>query len=151
MVRGFCCLRPGVKNLSENIEVISVLGQFLEHSRVYYFACGNEDFLDGEVFIGSADWMVRNLERRVECVTPLENRNTKKVALKAIFSSFKKAQNIWFLNEDGNYQQKFSESDSEFSSVHEYMKNKFTKKTEDYFEVENLFSHPAMEASHAPI
>ena len=54
-----CCLRPGVKNLSENIEVISVLGQFLEHSRVYYFACGNEDFLDGEVFIGSADWMVQ--------------------------------------------------------------------------------------------
>ena len=139
VVRGFCCLKAGVEGLSENIEVISVLGQFLEHSRVYYFANGEENFLDGNVFIGSADWMVRNLERRVECITPLESLRAKKVALKAIFSCFKKAKNIWAQQGDGTYRQKFTDQEVEHSSVHEYLKDKFMKKTEDYLEFENLY------------
>jgi polyphosphate kinase len=66
IVRGFCCLRPGVKGFSDTIEVFSILGRFLEHSRIFYFAAGQEDRLDGEYYIGSSDWMHRNLERRVE-------------------------------------------------------------------------------------
>jgi polyphosphate kinase len=67
-VRGFCCLRPGVKGLSDNIRIVSILGRFLEHSRIYNFLNGgNEEFL-----IGSADWMNRNLDYRVEAITPIE-------------------------------------------------------------------------------
>ncbi|HKP46782.1 MAG TPA: polyphosphate kinase 1 [Pyrinomonadaceae bacterium] len=67
IVRGSCMLRPGVSGLSETVHVRSVVGQFLEHSRIFYFANGGDD----DVYIGSADWMTRNLDRRVEVVTPI--------------------------------------------------------------------------------
>ncbi|MFA7237173.1 MAG: polyphosphate kinase 1, partial [Phycisphaeraceae bacterium] len=72
IVRGFCCLRPGVKGLSENIRVTSVIGRYLEHSRIFYFRGGAADPIDGEYYIGSADWMYRNLLARVEAITPIE-------------------------------------------------------------------------------
>jgi polyphosphate kinase len=69
IVRGVCMLRPGVPNLSENITVRSIIGRFLEHSRVFYFANGGDD----EVYIGSADWMSRNLNYRIEVVAPVSD------------------------------------------------------------------------------
>ena len=71
IIRGFCCLRPGVPGRTENIRIRSIIGRFLEHSRIFYFANGKEDPADGEYFIGSADWMFRNLSKRIEVVTPV--------------------------------------------------------------------------------
>jgi polyphosphate kinase len=73
IVRGVCLLRPGVPGLSENIEVRSIVGRLLEHSRIYYFANGGSE----EIFIGSSDWMPRNLNRRVEVVTPVRDPHLK--------------------------------------------------------------------------
>ena len=67
-VRGICVLRPGVKGLSENIEVVSIVGRFLEHARIFHFQNGGED----EVYLASADWMPRNLDRRIELMAPVE-------------------------------------------------------------------------------
>jgi polyphosphate kinase len=74
IVRGICMLKPGVPGLSETINVRSIVGRFLEHSRIYYFANGGED----DVYIGSADWMPRNFDRRIEVVAPIKDPQIKK-------------------------------------------------------------------------
>ena len=73
IVRGVCCLRPGIVGLSDNICVISIVGRFLEHSRIFYFANGGQE----EIYVGSADWMQRNLDRRIELIFPVEDEKLK--------------------------------------------------------------------------
>jgi polyphosphate kinase len=103
IVRGICSLRPGVKGLSSNIRVRSVVGRFLEHSRVMYFANGGEE-ADEEVYIGSADWMQRNLDRRVEVVLPILDPSIKSY-LKNIFldAYLRDNVNARGLKPDGTY------------------------------------------------
>lgn len=103
IVRGFCTLRPQLPELSENIEVISVIGRFLEHSRVYHFRNGQPEPADGEVFIGSADWMSRNLKYRVEAIVPIEDRNLKEKCWETLQIHLKDRRQTWSLGPDGQY------------------------------------------------
>ncbi|MEC4816557.1 MAG: polyphosphate kinase 1 [Scytonema sp. PMC 1069.18] len=102
IIRGICCLRPGVKEVSENIRVISIVGRYLEHSRIFYFQNNGQE----EIYIGSADWMTRNLDRRVEAVTPVEDVDIAK-QLKDILDIFlTDNRQAWELHPDGKYVQR---------------------------------------------
>jgi polyphosphate kinase len=96
-VRGICCLRPGVPGVSENIRVVSVVGRFLEHSRVYAFSRGEET----RVLVGSADMMPRNLDSRVELVVPVEDPLLKDELLDVLERCFADDTNAWELDGDG--------------------------------------------------
>ena len=100
IVRGVCCLRPGIPGVSDNISVRSIVGRFLEHSRIYYFLNGGDE----EIYIGSGDLMERNLDRRVEVITPITDaaikRHLRDVVLEALLSDSHRA---WELQTDGSY------------------------------------------------
>jgi polyphosphate kinase len=98
-VRGICCLRPGVAGVSENIRVISIVGRFLEHSRVYSFQRGDET----RVLMGSADLMPRNLDSRVELVTPVEDPELRAEMLDMLALCFAENANAWELGADGDW------------------------------------------------
>ena len=104
IVRGFCCIRPGVPGLSENIRVRSLIGRFLEHSRVFYFGAGKSEPLDGDFFIGSADWMYRNLQTRVEAATPIEKIEHRRILWKTLEYSLQDVRQSWELLPSGSYQ-----------------------------------------------
>ncbi|MBP0020131.1 MAG: polyphosphate kinase 1 [Cyanobacteria bacterium SBLK] len=107
IIRGICCLRPGVEGVSENINVISIVGQLLEHSRIYYFYnMGNE-----EVYIGSADWMTRNLDRRVEAITPIDDPDLRKDLQEILGVMLADNRQAWELQDDGSYLQRKPRSD----------------------------------------
>ncbi len=102
IVRGICCLRPGIKGLSENIRVISIIGRFLEHSRIFYFYNEGQE----QVFIGSADWMPRNLNRRVEAVVPVQDPTIAKDLQEILGIMLSDNRQAWELQTDGSYVQR---------------------------------------------
>ncbi len=99
IVRGFCCLRPGVPGLSDNIRVMSILGRFLEHSRVFRF----DNDGDPAHFIGSADWMVRNLDYRVEAVAPVDDAVAKRRLDELLDTALDASEHAWHLAADGSW------------------------------------------------
>jgi polyphosphate kinase len=105
IVRGFCCLRPGVPGQTENIRVRSIIGRFLEHSRIFHFANGKEKPVEGEFLIGSADWMVRNLSKRVEVVTPIFSDVNKEKLWEFLDICLHDQRQAWVLGSDGTYTQ----------------------------------------------
>jgi polyphosphate kinase len=105
VIRGICCLRPGIAGRSEGIRVRSIIGRFLEHSRIFHFAAGHADPLDGEFYIGSADWMFRNLSRRVEVVTPVTAPGPKQRLWEILDICLRDHRQAWILNSDGSYSQ----------------------------------------------
>jgi polyphosphate kinase len=113
-VRGKCCLRPGVPGLSENIVVTSVVGRFLEHARLYYFANGGAE----ELFLGSADMMPRNLDRRVEVLFPIKDPALRARVRDSILRvSLEDTAKSWRLRPDGSYQRRSAApSEGPFSS-----------------------------------
>ncbi len=100
IVRGVCTLRPGVPGLSENIRVRSIVGRLLEHSRVYFFENGG----DNEVYLGSSDWMPRNLDRRVEVLAPIEDRRIRRFLIDEYLDTYlKDTAKARLLQQDGSY------------------------------------------------
>jgi polyphosphate kinase len=102
IVRGICCLRPGVPGVSDRIRVISIVGRFLEHSRIFYFANNGEE----ELYFGSADWMPRNLDRRVEVVAPIVDRSLHPRVCSLLETSMADNRTAWDLQPDGSYVQR---------------------------------------------
>jgi polyphosphate kinase len=102
IVRGICCLRPGLKDISENIRIISIIGRFLEHSRIFYFYNNNQE----EIYIGSADWMRRNLDRRVEVITPIRDPEIAKDLQEILGIMLADNRQAWDLQPDGTYIQR---------------------------------------------
>ena len=98
VIRGMCCLRPGLDGVSENISVRSVIGRFLEHSRIFWF--GNAG--DPDIMIGSADWMPRNLDRRVEAVAPVQDPGLRK-HLEDLLGLYLSDTTAWHMDHAGNF------------------------------------------------
>ena len=125
IVRGTCCLRPGIPSISENISVKSILGRYLEHSRIYYFAHGGET----KIYLGSADLMPRNLDRRVEVLFPVEDeRIIKKICEEIIPAYLKDNAKAWVMKPDGTYERpKPREGQDWFSAQEWFMKQRQQK------------------------
>jgi len=114
IVRGICCLRPGVPGVSDRIRVISIVGRFLEHSRAFWFLNGGQE----EVYIGSADWMPRNLDRRIEAVAPVEDPTHRTAIRDLLLLMWSDNRQAWELQADGSYRQRMASSGEDDRGTH---------------------------------
>jgi polyphosphate kinase len=110
VVRGMCSLRPGLPGISDQISVVSVIGRFLEHSRLFWFANGGEP----EAFIGSADWMPRNLNRRVEAVAPVEDPQARS-QVEQLLELYLNDRAAWHMDSDGQFHQRQQEEEGQLA------------------------------------
>jgi polyphosphate kinase len=123
IVRGVCSLRPGVAGMSENIRVISVIGRFLEHSRIFYFRNAAKHPLDGNFYIGSADWMYRNLAARVEAVVPIENKLLRDRLWEILNVHLEDQRQAWDMLPSGEYVQRRDLANPNGAGSHQKLMN----------------------------
>lgn len=121
IVRGFSCLRPQVEGLSSTIQVISILGPFLEHSRIFYFRSGQDNELNGRFFIGSADWMTRNLLGRVEVVAPIHDPVGREKIWEALQVMLNDHRQAWEMGPEGHYVQRQPQTEEQVVGCHEVL------------------------------
>jgi len=124
IIRGICCLRPGVKGVSESIRVTSVIGRFLEHSRLFYFYNGGNELF----YIGSADWMPRNLDRRVEALVPIEDPALQSELAELVEICLQDNRKAWEMQPDGMYTQRRPKEGEPDRSTHKVLMKKFKKR-----------------------
>jgi len=117
IVRGICCLRPGVAGVSDKIRVISIIGRFLEHSRIFYFGNAGEE----EFYFGSADWMPRNFDRRVEAVAPIDDKSLHPRLHSLLKTHLGDNRQAWELESDGSYVQRVPAKGEESRATHEIL------------------------------
>jgi polyphosphate kinase len=125
IVRGHCRLRPGLEGYSDNIRVISILGRFLEHTRIYYF--GNDGA--SEVYIGSADWMSRNLNDRVEAIVEVKEARHKERLIDVLDRALADQRSAWDLHSDGRYVQRAPSSPDDEQSFQEQLMARARRRT----------------------
>jgi len=124
LVRGICCLKPNLPGISENIEVRSIIGRFLEHSRIFYFKNnGNE-----ELYLSSADWMSRNLHKRVELMFRINSKKLQKKLINILDIYWKDNMNSWRLDNDGKYKKLSPMNGDKELSAQEYFLEKIKNK-----------------------
>lgn len=121
-VRGFCTLKPKLAGVSDNIEVYSIIGRFLEHSRIFYFKNNQDKVEKSDFFIGSADWMYRNLQNRVEVITPVDDKDLKKYCFEVFDTMTKDNVLKWEMKSNGEYEK--VKSTGKAFSTHEHFMNK---------------------------
>ncbi|MEM6839483.1 MAG: polyphosphate kinase 1 [Cyanobacteria bacterium P01_C01_bin.120] len=124
IVRGICCLRPGVPGVSDRIRVISIIGRFLEHARIFHFINNGDE----EIYIGSADWMPRNLDRRVEAVTPVVEPEAMQELKDILDIMLTDNRQAWELGEDGVFTQRTPGADGDVRSTHELLMERTLKR-----------------------
>ncbi len=141
IIRGICCLRAGVKNLSENIHVRSIIGTFLEHSRIFYFANGGSE----EIYMGSADWMPRNLHRRVEIMFPVEDNDLKQEVKHILDIQLSDTEKAHIMKPDGTYE-KVDRRGKVSCNSQQYFMNEVAEplKSRDSTDVENRIFKPTV-------
>lgn len=124
IIRGICCLIPGVPMISENIEVRSIIGRFLEHTRVFYFKNGGKH----DVYLSSADWMSRNLHRRVETMFPINSDKLKKQLIELLHIYWRDNTKSWQLLPDGSYKKLHPIADEEPFSAQDYFLSELSER-----------------------
>ncbi len=127
IVRGHTRLRPGVPGYSENIRVRSIIGRFLEHSRIFYFHNNGDE----EVFIGSADWMRRNLDDRVEVMVPIHDKRARKRLIRSLSFCMEDNRQSWDLQSDGRYLLTSPEPGKPTVALHETLMRRARRRTEE--------------------
>lgn len=135
IIRGICCLKVGIKGVSENITVRSVVGNFLEHSRIFYFEAGGRN----EYYMASADWMPRNLERRVEILFPIDSDDLKLQIKDILAVMLKDTERSSFLNEEGRYVKMKAESEDKVDCQTYFCKYAMSQKKDTQIFNERVF------------
>jgi polyphosphate kinase len=122
IIRGICCLRPGIKGVSENIRVKSIIGTYLEHSRIFYFKHSS-----AQTFISSADWMPRNLEKRFELMVPIYDEILSSKIKDLLNLQISDNELSWDLQSDGTYKQVIRDENTKSINSQEYLENYINK------------------------
>ena len=142
IVRGICCLRPGIPEMSENIRVISIVGKYLEHARIFYFKHSSP-----EIYISSADWMPRNLERRLELMTPIFNESLKNKMIDILNVQLNDTSLAFELQNNGEYVKLTSENPLNSQEFLEEYYNKLAKNIRKHKDTSNILVSKLLEDS----